>query len=162
MAVDLLSHDVVIPGMQPLPRYLATTRYKNPTEPRHLPFNLAFGQDLFFQWLPNHPEVLQHFQRWMTVHLEGHSAWLDFYPFKERVLDTFDHSDEANVLLVDVGGNMGQELLDLKSRIPSHPGRMILQDLPSTIERVIPEDGMEAMAHDFFEPQPIHGTYYMS
>lgn len=149
------SYDLVIPGMQPLPKFLAETGYRNPTDPSHLPFNLAFGPDLFFQWVPKHPEVLE--RRWMTAQREGHTPWLDFYPFKERIAQGFDYQDPEGVSLVDVGGSMGQEIQEIRKRYPSLPGRMILQDLPSTIQQVPPSNGMEAMAHDFFTPQPIKG-----
>lgn len=146
--------------MQPLPKYMRMTKYQTPSDPRNLPFNLAFGSDLFFEWVPKHPEILRSFQEWMTSQREGHTPWLDFYPFEEQVLRGFDDQDPNSVLLVDVGGSMGQEIQEIKARFPSLPSRMILQDLPSTIERVQPEGGMEAMAHDFFTPQPIQGKIF--
>jgi demethylsterigmatocystin 6-O-methyltransferase len=135
------------------------TNYQTPSDPRNLPFNLAFGPDLFFEWVPKHPEVLQSFQQWMTCQREGHTHWLDFYPFEQQVVQGFDDQDPDAVLLVDVGGGMGQEIREIKARFPELPGRMILQDLSSTIERVQAEGAgsMEAMAHDFFTPQPIQG-----
>lgn len=146
--------------MQPLPRYLATTGYKNPKDPQHLPFNLAFGPELFFEWLPKHPEVLGSFQQWMTAQREGHTPWLDFYPFRQQVVEGFKHEDPGAVLLVDMGGGMGHEIEEIRRKFPSLPGRLVLQDLPSTIEKVESSDVMEAMVHDFFTPQPIKGTTY--
>ncbi|KAK8043794.1 hypothetical protein PG994_012632 [Apiospora phragmitis] len=46
---------------------------------------------------------------------------------------------------------------------PDRPGRVINQDLPGTVARALPTPGVENMAHDFFEPQPVRGAkfYYM-
>ena len=55
---------------------------------------------------------------------------------------------------------MGQDLKDFQAKHPHLPGRLILQDLTSVIAQM-PQDsnrGFEAMAHDFFTPQPVIGT----
>jgi hypothetical protein len=143
--------------MKPLPAYLAQSGYRNPQNPRHLPFNDAFGPDMVFEWLPKHPEVLGSVQEWMIAQRNGHTSWLDFYPLEEQVVKEFNRKDSQAVLLVDIGGSMGQDILDIRHRYLSLPGRMILQDLPSTIDKVVPGTEMEAMAHDFFTPQPIKG-----
>jgi demethylsterigmatocystin 6-O-methyltransferase len=145
--------------MQPLPKYLSATSYVSPKEPNSLPFNLAFGPELFFHWLPKHPDVLKHFQEWMAVQREGHTPWLDFYPFDQQIIRGFETSDPNSVILVDVGGNIGHEILEIKRRYPSIPGRAILQDLPSTIDQVGPKEEFEAMSHDFFTPQPVQGMH---
>lgn len=143
--------------MQPLPKFLASTGYKTPTDPSNLPFNMAFGPGLFFQWLPEHPEILSTFQQWMIAQRDGHSPWLEFYPFQEQAIAGYDKTDPDGVLLVDVGGGMGQEIVEILGKNRELPGRMVLQDLPSTIEKVSVCPGMEAMSHDFFTPQPILG-----
>ncbi|KAF1952680.1 S-adenosyl-L-methionine-dependent methyltransferase [Byssothecium circinans] len=158
-----LFYDLVIPGMQPLPRFLAETSYKNPTYPEHLPFNSAFGPQLFFSWVQEHPEVLGSFLEWVAVQRQGHTGWLEFYPFEQQVINGFDQEDPNAVLLVDIGGNTGHELQEIRRHFPSLPGRMVLQDLPSTIEQVQSGHEFEVMAHDFFTSQPIHGArvYYL-
>ena len=124
--------------MQPLPKFLAATGYKNPKDSSHLPFNFAFGSEKFFEWVPKHPEVLESFQQWMVAQREGHTPWLDFFPFEERLIQNFDGEGLSDVLLVDVGGGMGHEIMEIQERYPEFPGRMVLQDLPSTID-VVPE-----------------------
>lgn len=146
--------------MHPLPKFLATTGYKVPNDLSHLPFNLSFGPDNLFEWVAKHPEVLTSFQQWMTSQREGHTPWLEFYPFQQQIVEGYDKSDQDGVLIVDIGGNMGQELLELNAQFPSLPGRLVLQDLPTSIEKVVPSDKMEAMAYDFFETQPIKGSSF--
>ncbi|KAF2829409.1 o-methyltransferas-like protein [Ophiobolus disseminans] len=158
-----LFYELVVPGMQPIPKFLAETSYKNPTNAEHLPFNLAFGPQLFFPWVQEHPEVLGSFLEWMAVQREGHTPWLEFYPFEQQVVSGFRAEDPHAVLLVDVGGNTGHEIREIRQQCPSLRGRMVLQDLPSTIAQVKSSQDMEAMAHDFFTPQPVEGArvYYL-
>lgn len=74
-------------------------------------------------------------------------------------------SDASAVLLVDVGGNTGHDILGFHKAHPNLPGRLILQDLPTTIQSLDAAklEPIEAMAHDFFTPQPVKGAkaYYM-
>ncbi|PQE03140.1 O-methyl transferase B protein [Rutstroemia sp. NJR-2017a BBW] len=62
-----------------------------------------------------------------------------------------------------MGGSIGHQCANLKAKYPSLPGRVILQDLPHTIATALPTTGVENIAHDIFEPQPIKGAkfYYM-
>ncbi|GAW24152.1 hypothetical protein ANO14919_137330 [Xylariales sp. No.14919] len=39
-------------------------------------------------------------------------------------------------------------------------GRVILQDLPHSISNALPTPGVENMAHDFFEPQPVKASKF--
>lgn len=79
-------------------------------------------------------------------------------------------ASETDTLIVDMGGGNGQELLELRRRFPkaTHPGRVLVQDLPATFEYVdisaLEEQGIEVMPHNFFTPQPVVGAqfYYMA
>ncbi|KAJ5710455.1 O-methyltransferase [Penicillium malachiteum] len=72
-------------------------------------------------------------------------------------------TEKDAVLLVDVGGGKGHDLILFQTRYGDLPGRQILQDLPSVVEQAgqLPE-GLEATGHDFFKPNPIQGAraYY--
>ena len=67
--------------------------------------------------------------------------------------------DHEAVLFVDVGGSKGHEAISLHEAHPDIPGHLILQDLPSMIDRVSinPPKGIELMSYDFFTPQPVKG-----
>lgn len=73
---------------------------------------------------------------------------------------------------VDVGGGRGHDFNALATKYPDRDMKLIIQDL----ERVIADGDQQRsrsgekldtrisfLAHDFFEPQPIHGAsvYYM-
>ncbi|KAL2043501.1 hypothetical protein N7G274_003808 [Stereocaulon virgatum] len=54
-----------------------------------------------------------------------------------------------------MGGGVGHQCAQFKARFPHVPGRVILQDLPHSIDKALPTPGVENMVHDFFEPQPV-------
>lgn len=76
-------------------------------------------------------------------------------------------SGKEDVLLVDVGGAGGEDLLAFHKAQPSLPGRLMLQDLPTSIDSLdaatFAQQGVEIMGHDFFTPQPVRGAkaYYL-
>ena len=82
----------------------------------------------------------------------------DFYPVQTSLIRGARIDADA-VLLVDVGGSLGHDLVEFRRKHPRAPGRLVLQDLPAVVEQVKEiEDGIESMAHDFFTDQPIKGT----
>lgn len=92
----------------------------------------------------------------MSVYRAGNPDWWEFYPVEERLVAGFDKS-KSDVLVVDVGGGRGHDLLSFSNGIKS-PGRLILQDLPEVIADVTETTAFESQAHDFFTPQPVHGA----
>ena len=93
----------------------------------------------------------------MRAQRDGRVDWLDFYPFEERIVHGFQNKNDA-VLMVDIGGGLGHVIESVLDKHPGLEGRCILQDLSETIKQSQPSKaGMEAMAHDFFSPQPIKG-----
>lgn len=65
------------------------------------------------------------------------------------------------VLLVDVGGGLGHDLELLKDKHAYIACRLILQDKAQVISQITaPKSVFEKMAHDFFTPQPVHGTSF--
>ncbi len=68
-----------------------------------------------------------------------------------------NNSAQDVVLLMDVGGGQGQAPREVRKDRPDLVGRMIAQDLPEVIAGREVVEGVETMAHDFFEPQPVKG-----
>lgn len=76
----------------------------------------------------------------------------------------------VDTLIVDMGGGNGHEVLEFRRRFPksTHPGRVLVQDLPLTFEHVdvsaLKAQGIDVMPHNFFTPQPVVGAqfYYMA
>jgi hypothetical protein len=88
---------------------------------------------------------------------EGQPRWLDIYPFEAELAGK---TTADSVLLVDIGGNQGHDLMTFRKRYPKIPGRLILQDLPEPIDKILPPlESIEVMPYDFFTPQPVNGMF---
>lgn len=72
-------------------------------------------------------------------------------------------NDLVNATIVDVGGSQGHDLISFHDEMPGFRGRLILQDLPETVQGVLAQPQVfEAMAYDFFTPQPVkHADVYL-
>jgi hypothetical protein len=92
----------------------------------------------------------------MSTWGEGHALLQHLYPIADRLVDGYD-SNTSPVMFVDVGGGYGQKAIALRNDFPQLPGRVVVQDLPMTIERAPKTDGIDFMTHDFFTEQPIKG-----
>ena len=120
----------------------------------------------YFQWIaqPGMEERHEAFGKHMSFKDMG-KKWYD--PSNTDVQKIFDHpTDPTAVLMVDVGGNIGHDLIGFHEQYPQLPGRLILQDLPAQIAQIDPATlphTIQPMGHDFFIPQPIVGAkaYYL-
>lgn len=145
---------------QVLPQYLREHKYQAMTDAKDLPFHLALGTDLPpFEWMKQHPEqmkALGHAMRIERIH-----SWVESYPIG-KTIGSFE-ADADSALLVDIGGGFGQQAVAFKSRVPSTPGRIIVQDIASTLANAPSIEGIEFQEHDFFTPQPIKSAkfYYL-
>ena len=57
---------------------------------------------------------------------------------------------------------MGQDLEEFRRRLPNVKGKLVLQDQEEPVERAkagLAEEGIKAVIHDFFTPQPIKGAH---
>ena len=143
-----------------MPAYFEKHGYKCPTDPCAAPLQYALGTDLsFWDYLEKDPKAFRDFDTFMTASRKNRPIFADWFPVQEQILNGFQPASEGqgSVLLVDVGGGRGQDLKTFKDRFPSAPGRLILQDLPRTVEHANLSPGIEAMTHDFMKPQPIKG-----
>ena len=86
---------------------------------------------------------------------QGQTDWLDFFPVEEEI-GKGARQDPESIIFVDIRGGMGRECLALKKRYPRLPGRFINQDLPQFLsDQTL--DGVESMAYNLFNPQPLKG-----
>jgi demethylsterigmatocystin 6-O-methyltransferase len=145
---------------QVLPGFLREHKYQDMTDTKNLPFHLALKTDLPpFEWMKQHPEqmkALGHAMRIERIH-----SWVESYPI-ENAIGSFEAKADS-ALLVDLGGGFGQQAVAFKSRVPSALGRIIVQDISSTLTYAPTINGIEFQEHDFFTPQHIEGAkfYYL-
>ncbi|KAF2185209.1 S-adenosyl-L-methionine-dependent methyltransferase [Zopfia rhizophila CBS 207.26] len=144
------------PTYQALPSLLKSINYQTPTDPKNTAAQRAFGYtdtDLM-GILAEKPTAAQGFGMLMSTWGEGHALLQHLYPVQAELVEKFD-PQSSDVIFVDVGGGYGQKAIALKEAFPDLPGRIIVQDLPMSIERAPKVEGIEFMVHDFFTEQPI-------
>ncbi|KAK6000901.1 hypothetical protein QM012_002984 [Aureobasidium pullulans] len=152
--------DYVGPGLKALPDFLRETGYQDPESPTNTALMSGWGSDLpLFAHFQTQPELFAHFNSYMTVQHMDMPTWLDMYPFKEAAMST----PPGKPLFVDVGGGFGHQSIALREKVLDAPGRIILQDIPATLQHAISHPGVEIMEQDFFKPQQVReaSIYYM-
>lgn len=150
--------DLFAPAAVKFPEYMRAQEYQNPTKSTASAFAYSTGSE-FWDYLKANPEHAQTFNDFMATRRQGKPSWYDVYPIGVELLS--QDVTEQDILLVDVGGNRGHDLINLKARHPALRGKLILQDLPDVVVKANfdPSDNIRAMAHNFFEAQPIYRKY---
>lgn len=147
------------------PYFLKDRMYQNPIDKDDSPFMHACGTKLhYFEWLnqPGMEDRAQAFANHMSFKDMG-KKWYQMTDVKA----IFDNpTDNETVVMVDVGGNQGHDLIGFHQAYPDLPGKLVLQDLPAQISKIPPNTlpkTIEATAYDFFTPQPVLGAkiYYL-
>lgn len=95
----------------------------------------------------------------MAWRREGRPSWFDIYPVERELQGSAGTEGENVVTLVDIGGNQGHDLVNLKAKFPKLQGTLVLQDLPDVVAKASFDDAsISAVGHNFFDPQPIKRT----
>ncbi|KAL9016662.1 MAG: hypothetical protein Q9185_005989 [Variospora sp. 1 TL-2023] len=154
-----------MPHYVDLPRFLAQTNYQNPTDSTKTVAQLSRNTSLnFFDWMKEnskHYEALNNYMAANRVPTIG----IDAFPFADRFPSLFKNDQKlepSTPLFVDIGGGRGQMSYAFQNACPHLAGRIIFQDVPQALASVpSSSEGsstIEAMVHDFFQPQPIKGA----
>ncbi|KAF2818954.1 S-adenosyl-L-methionine-dependent methyltransferase [Ophiobolus disseminans] len=154
--------EVHVPVAQVLPKYLKEHSYQDMTDLKDLPFHKALGTDLTpFEFLKKDPVQMKALGHVMV--LDAVQSWVSSYPV-EKELGAFKPASDSAVL-VDIGGGFGQHSITFKEKYPQLPGRVVVQDLPSTLMHLpaTKPEGIEFEEYDFFTPQTFRGAkfYYL-
>jgi hypothetical protein len=135
----------------------------------HSPYQDGFRTNLHrFEHIQQDPELSRVFDSAMAAQRAGRGEhgqdWFNFYPVEANLWNE-SRPTQDEVLLVDIGGGEGHDLLAFKARYPNHPGRLVLEDLPKIVSQISgTHHGIEVIGHDFFTAQPIKSAraYYFS
>ncbi|KAL1858033.1 hypothetical protein Daus18300_010145 [Diaporthe australafricana] len=139
------------------PDVLAATNYRNLEEATDTATKKAFSTDQTgFEWLRAQPRRFEAFQQAMSLAPQARVPWFTVFPLAAELERRASpgNSNVDSVALVDVGGGFGQRCAALVTAFPALRGRLVLQDVPQTLAIAPPLDGVRAMEHDFFAPQP--------
>ena len=151
----------VMPSMAGLPAYFKENRYQQPTSGNGI-YQYVHGLPLF-ESLQQDKEAGRQFTSFMGAMRVGETPWFDKYP----VVENLGGGAAEDVLLVDIGGSKGHDLLafaECKRKL-GLVGKLVLEDLPEVLSHA-PADSeeLQKQAYDFFlTPQPVVGAraYFM-
>jgi demethylsterigmatocystin 6-O-methyltransferase len=153
--------DIHVPVTNAMPRWLKERKYLNMDNTKDLPFHMALHTDLApFDYLKSDPLQMKALGHVMV--LDATHSWTSTYPV-EKELQGFNASD-GSAVLVDIGGGFGQHSVLFKDKFPQIEGRIVVQDLPSTLKHLPAKPaGIDFEEYDFFTPQPIRSAkfYYL-
>ncbi len=146
--------------MQVLPDFLAETNYRDVDDSAKTAAQKAFGTDLpTLMYFPTQPKRFKALQQAMVAAPLPATQWFEAFPF-EKELGAF----AGPLAFVDVGGGFGHRSVALLDAFPEKlRGRILLQDLPQTLDHMPPLEGIPFDAHDFFQPQSVKSPkfFYM-
>ncbi|KAK0705474.1 putative O-methyltransferase [Lasiosphaeris hirsuta] len=137
----------------------AMRRFPGSGEPNETGFSVANATDKsFFAFMSDHPDRLRRFaavMRYITQRPElGPELVVGAFPWGEL---------PAGGTVVDVGGSHGLVCIELASKFPTL--KFVVQDLDEPVIRDADArkpaevaDRVTFMAHNFFNPQPVHGA----
>ena len=124
----------------------------------------------YFGWLAANPALNANFNTFMQGNRLSKPFWGNWFPVEDRLLKGFrpQEGDQAGegVLMVDVAGGLGHDLVSFKRRFPDAvtgtAAKLLLQDQKHVIEEVERNgglgEGIRCEVYDIFKPQPIQGT----
>jgi hypothetical protein len=138
-----------------LPDYFEERGYHCPEDAYDGPFQYAMGTSLHaFDWLAENSKEQHAFNVTMTMTSQRglDTKWFEIFPIKELLTQPAS----SDTFMVDIGGGLGHNSISLKEHHPKVRGKLIVQDIAAVTNSIkhLPL-GIEAMACDFFEPQPI-------
>lgn len=151
-----------LPAALASPAFLKNSRYKDPTDSSCTPWNNAHSTQLkYFDYL-NQPDR-EHQRDDFINQLQAKNQVTRQWYQSLNAPQVLGQATSNAPLLIDIGGNDGNELVSLLNQHPTLAGGLLLQDLPGPISKAEIPDRIAAQAYDFFTPQPVHGAknYYM-
>ncbi|SPQ24141.1 92f86a0f-5903-4fca-ab4e-4565446c5867 [Thermothielavioides terrestris] len=153
--------EIIYPVAADMRRFLTSTNFGRVLDPPVTAFEFVHKRSMW-QVLENQPEQRTNFDLWMRERKRHEETlWHRRYPACTALSHDNLKSGPDAVLMVDVGGANGSQLINFKKQFPHLPGRYVLQDLPESLAAMRqPPDGIEVMAYDFFTPQPIKGARF--
>lgn len=147
-----------------------------PVDEAKTPFEYAFGSRIFdYLQDPRNTEAKQTFDSLMRGRREGAPIqWFDTYPISKQLATDrrstpaiADSGGQSQVLVVDVAGGHGHDILAFARTMDCEAGQLVLQDLPITLSHIeasqkdqLQKAGVCVTEYNFFTPQPIRGARF--
>lgn len=154
-----LYFDVQGPAVHTIPSYVEETNYQNPSDPAGGPFS-KWAKQPIWEWLKDYPAAEKVIGTVMQTYAANRPTLSQVYPTEQIV----SNATNDNIVLVDIGGSIGHDILSFAQIHDFKPGTLVLQDRPAVIENagdLVP--AIKKMEYDFFTPQPVQeaAVYYL-
>jgi hypothetical protein len=148
------------PAFSTLPSYVKEINFKNPTDHVNGAF-AKWAKAPLWEWLKSNPEAEKIIGTVMQTYGANRPVLSQLYPI-DRILSST--SGDGNIVLVDIGGSIGHDLLAFAKTQDFPPESLVLEDRPAVLENageLVP--AIKKLEYDFFTPQPIEGAaaYYL-
>ena len=145
--------DDMAPVFVHLPSYFTANGFREPCSQQTGPYAEIF-ECTYWQRVNRSSKLKDDIDTYMAAHKKGSSSIVDLLPISSLV-EGYDKT--SSVMLVDIGGGLGHQSRELRSRYTRLEGEIIVQDLrvPKELELV----GIRGMEYDFFTPQPIKSKF---
>ncbi|OTB13234.1 hypothetical protein K445DRAFT_64857 [Daldinia sp. EC12] len=147
------------PASMNLPSFLVKTSYREPLDPKNSNYVDTFPERLpFFDRCLANQSYQDSFSGFMMEWSKYRISWPDFYDTTELMAGA-DLTSGAP-LVVDIGGHHGHDIHTFLEKHPDVPaGSLVIQDLEAVLSGAkLDTDKIQPVPHNFFEPQPIHGS----
>lgn len=99
--------------------------------------------------MAEHQEQSKTFNDWLAAYRHHRLPWFELYPSR-NILDGYT----GGPLIVDIGGNRGDDLELFRMKHPRHGWQLVLQDLPGVVTHATCSAEIQRVAHNFFTAQP--------
>lgn len=109
----------------------------------------------YYEWLKNDPRRMTQFDGMVKGFADSRQPWVDVFPTEQL----FVNEEQNCPVLVDVGGGRGHDIEEFLQKHPEAAGRLVLQDLPDTVNAARVSNSVQKMPHNFFMPQPIYNAH---
>ena len=149
--------DEHMPAHLKMHEFLKSNSWTEPTSTSNNPYTYAHDTNgkSMWEYLSERPTRMASFNDGMTLQAMTELWMIDLFPW-ESLSD--QQPTPTTVVAVDIGGGTGMGISRIRSYCCSLPGKFILQDQAHVIQSADPRgNGIEKMAYDFFEEQPIRG-----
>lgn len=154
--------DETWPSIAFMNQYFKENGWKHPVDPTNCPYTFAHRTNGKESWayIAQFPERQENSNRAMIAQSFDSTWSVGLYPFAEKLAETPSGDDETP-LVVDVGGGVGHTSRQIRELCAGIKGRVVLQDRAEVVKDAPHIDGIVAMEHDFFSPQPIKGKSHI-
>lgn len=141
--------------------YLKTHSVQEAQDATKVPFVWALGKEgmTYYEAIEEDPVVSDAWHKGMIM-IETTQPIGGMFPFS--TMKAAVEAEPQRAFVVDVGGGRGNALVSIMKECGgSYGAKMVLQDMAKVLdgEDPVKVDGVENMAHDFYDPQPVKSKF---